>query len=496
MSSNTTAATTNNNNITVINILGHENYYYDTLPDNASRWDKIGAVSTAGELELQWWILGGVSFFTTLVVGTVLTAILYYKPTRQSPFNQYLIGLMIPDLVFSANCVYACWLSAASSTAAGQFFSVPLCHFQSWFLTFGIAGNAWMNLAICVEVYQMLKAGARGRRYFPPTTRKVWRQTLCVYFYSALLASLELIPLPNLPMETRLSAGYYCMTVEYDLGSALFFFLVFLPLLCGIPMLYAGYVFYDVYCKSHLMPSDGRAKLLAIYFLRIIVVFYVWWMPAVFLSLVFTGFDPWYQFVFGSVLSHLQGTASTAATLLKPDVREATLSLLCGCRPFRTDVLSQSMLRQSRRRRSSVMRLTTTSSTPPLQPQSSSSSSFLQRIIGTIRGNSESLDGGAVEEVALEIPGQSSSRIITDTTLTCTTSLSGPLCSWYELSEADREKGIFVGNENHDNDDEPKEEGVNDDKEAIETGDKESSEQERNEEEEDQNTQHAGLLPV
>lgn len=218
-----------------------------------------------------------------------------------------------------------------------------------------------MNLVISLEVYKMLKTSRAGIRYFPPTIKRVWTQILAVYAYGLILSTVTFMIPDNsdFPFQVGVYSGYFCMPVQYNLASTLIFFLIFLPLAAGIPMATAGYVFYDVYFGNHLMPKNGKGKLLAIYFMRIIIVFFVWWFPGILISLVWTGINPWYQWGSGSVFSHLQGCASAVMTLRKPDVKEATWSFLFRCcRPLRLDVVNQEMMalrasseeqRQSRR---------------------------------------------------------------------------------------------------------------------------------------------------
>ena len=325
--------------------LNYPTIRYDNLTEDASRWDKIAAASSQEDMVQQWWGLGTVSLITTVIVATILSSILFYKEVRKSPFNQFLIGLMIPDLVFSFPCVFVCYMSAAVE----HFYSSGMCNFQSFFLTWGITGNAWMNLIISLEVYKILKCSRNGIRYIPPKNSNIWKRIVAVYVYASILASLVFIPREdsNFPFKVGVYAGAYCMPVEYSVPSALLLFLVFLPLIAGIPMLVAGYVFYDVYFRSNLMPKNGKGKLLSIYFMRIIIVFFVWWMPGLCVALVFTGFDPWFLWAFGLVWNHLQGSVSALLMLFKPDIKEAVFSFICGCLPLHQESLMSRLLRQS-----------------------------------------------------------------------------------------------------------------------------------------------------
>ena len=233
------------------------------------------------------------------------------------------------------------------------------------------------------------------------------------------------------PMKVGVYAGLFCMPREYDLASSLFFLFVFLPLMAGIPIFGALYIFYDIYFRSHLMPTNGRGRLLARYFIRIIIVFMVWWLPVVLLSLVLTGFNPWVQYTIGALLAHSQGCASAMMTLMKPDVKEATRSFLRCCRPLRSDVVNQDMRRASSLRnrstknkfRSTMMRtwsskrLKLSSWKQPVAPKRSGDPSGTQ---GSTTASQREM------ELAQEYLQQRS--------------------TWYEVSRLDMEEGIDMGN--------------------------------------------------
>ena len=107
-----------------------------------------------------------------------------------------------------------------------------------------------------------------------------------------------------------------------------------------------------------------------------------------------------------------------------------------------------------------MVRITRSFSPPVSEEQRQhSSSSFLQRIIGSIRGSTNSEDGIPLDEAvaASPLPETSVSRVNTHATMS-NSSISTPSISWYEVNKVDREKGIFVGNENDDNNEERDEE--------------------------------------
>ena len=149
------------------------------------------------------------------------------------------------------------------------------------------------------------------------------------------------------------------------MASSLFYFLVYIPLVAGIPIGYVIYICYDMW-KRKLMPPAGKRRLLSIYFLRVVAAYVLMWMPHLVLCLAGTGY-PWAVFA-GGTWGHFQGVVSAGLSLTKPDVYQAVRKFLrCQCQQ-QSDPNKDS--RRSRRRRSSEF--TTRSSTRMLWPRRSS----------------------------------------------------------------------------------------------------------------------------
>lgn len=138
--------------------------------------------------------------------------------------------------------------------------------------------NAWLNAVIAREIHKMLRCSHHRQRYFPPKRRVVALHAIVVYLWAAVVASLGIIPGGGvLPMTTlRLGAG--CTPVEYNTASTIFFFTLYLPLFCLIPVTYVLYVAFDVFRKK-LLPLTGKTRELAIYFFRLIAIFVFMWLP-------------------------------------------------------------------------------------------------------------------------------------------------------------------------------------------------------------------------
>ncbi|KAL9189548.1 hypothetical protein ACHAXT_009223 [Thalassiosira profunda] len=299
------------------------------LNENSTRYDWSVAAPSDDTLVTSWWVIGSVSTFVVLVTAVVATAILHKAKTRRTAFNQYLIGIIIPDFVMSFVCAIVCFMSAA----AGHFYSAALCRAQTWFLVFGTAGNTWMSVVILRELLRLLSSAKQLKRYSSPTPFVVTKQCGIALLWASIVASWGLFPESwKIPHRTMPKSGYVCLPVDYDLASSLFFFLVYFAALCGVPICYAIYAMIKIK-REQLMPKQGQRKLIAMYLLRIILLLFVWWLPSLFFLFVYSQVPYWLT-MFMAVWAHIQGAASAFMMLGKPDVRRAVVDLLL-CRACR-----------------------------------------------------------------------------------------------------------------------------------------------------------------
>jgi hypothetical protein len=120
--------------------------------------------------------------------------------------------------------------------------------------------------------------------------------------------------------------GFVCLPVQFSAGANAFWYLLFIPIFMGIPILYVIWIVYDIYAKK-LLPPTGKRRELTIYFFRITFIFIFFWMPTVLVYYVFRGMHPWGMFALG-VFTHSAGGVSAIFTTCKPDVGRATKNFL------------------------------------------------------------------------------------------------------------------------------------------------------------------------
>ena len=194
----------------------------------------------------------------------------------------------------------------------------------------GIGANAWLNTLVAFRLYQMLLRSAQNKRVQVPSRRQVIKEVIVVYAYCMCLASLGLIKNDWLPYHIGTGKGLGCIPVQVDLESSLFFWLCFCPLFVFIPIFGIVWITWQVY-KQKLLPRTGRIRQLSLFFMRLIFIFLLFWVPTALLKFLFGPFlDPWVEFAAGS-WSHMQGVSSAILTFLKPDIAEATKQMLYSC---------------------------------------------------------------------------------------------------------------------------------------------------------------------
>lgn len=295
------------------------------LNENSTQWDISHAAPADSFLERTWTAWSVIFFLFSLFNLLVLWSILRKPVVRSRVFNQYLIYLMIPDVLYTGLC--AIWCAILKSQ--GGFMHPAFCRVQSFYLIGAIAANSWLNAIIAWEIHRLLNAAHKQRPYVPTKSRAAARRSIAIYIFSLLVASLGLwkpwtidTPLENaIPHRINTNQGFVCVPMPYDQKSTLFFFLAFYPLFNGIPLLYAIGVALDI-CLRRKLPTQGAKRELAVYFFRILVVFLVMWLPTIVVFYLLHMQNPWLT-VLASAWSHSQGAVSAAATLLKPDIYQA-----------------------------------------------------------------------------------------------------------------------------------------------------------------------------
>ena len=280
------------------------------------------------DMAIMWFSWFGISTIVSILTVMVFLGVVSNKKVRKNPFNVYLIFLMIPDMVLTIPCGIACLLNGI----AGHFLTAFSCQAQSFYSSFGMSANAWLNAVVCYHLYVMLLATKQCVPYVLPKISTVVKHSICVYLWAAFVASWGLWTSFSSsppgqqsrwwPHQTMPVRGTACIPMNYDDASSVFFFVIYVPALMGIPMIYFMYIAYQIY-KHQLLPQSGNRRLLSIYFLRLAAVFFATWLPGLLLFFIIGPLVNHWLFWLGGTLMHLQGGLSAAVSMLKPDVYKA-----------------------------------------------------------------------------------------------------------------------------------------------------------------------------
>lgn len=313
--------------------LDHVVVLYSDLNENSTRYDQLISAPSWDQQELMWMTWACLTVFCTVTILIVFLAILN-SPIRKKTFNVYLLCLMVPDMLFSALCCFTC----LNNYRLGYYSSFTMCQFQAFYTTFSIASNGWLNAVICKQVHNMLVCVKTKNTYRPPPPRVVLGHAALVYLWALFVASWHLIgvALENVgvhfwPHQAVLITGGACLPMDVDTGSTIFFYCIFFPALLGIPIAFTFYLMFDIW-RNDLLPPKGKRRQLTVFFLRLIMVFLLMWVPAILLIFIMGQLlGPWSKWVGGS-WCHLQGAVSAVVSLYKPDVFQAVVNFLtCRC---------------------------------------------------------------------------------------------------------------------------------------------------------------------
>jgi hypothetical protein len=297
---------------------------YADLNENNTRYDYHLAAPSEKELQIQFLVLAIITAIVAIATFILILAICLSKKVRSFPFNLYILAITVPDFIVNFLCMITCAMSAPSGVFVGE----SMCTFQAFYLPWAFSANCWMNAVITYQIHKLLKDSHACRRYVPPTRVGIAKQTTAVYLYACAVATIGLLDLPWL-FKSYLVRGFVCLPMVHDYSSSFVYWLLFIPALLGLPIIYAAYVSFDIYRRS-LLPKEGRRHDLVVYYFRLVLVYFGMWLPYLcFLAIgLFTNISPWISYL-PSAWSHLQGLVSAlVAIFTKKDINQAVANLL------------------------------------------------------------------------------------------------------------------------------------------------------------------------
>ena len=256
-----------------------------------------------------WTVLSGLTFLACTVL---MAAILRSPRARAQGYNLYLVFLALPDALFNL-------FSLARNIVhlSGHHLSSELggtVHALEWFHT---AANMWLNAVIVYQVHALLLRSQHFVRTPPPSVRYVCAQAAGVYAFAAVWAAWSLVLLLQ-------GQNIFSNTNAAWLTSK--------ALMVGPPLVYVVAVCVHVWWHQ-LLPRQGRTRILSLYFLRVVIVFLLTWVPfLVLVDVTYYKTHSLWMLGLAYYFSSLQGLLSVVVAVLgKPDVQRAVTNFLC-CR--------------------------------------------------------------------------------------------------------------------------------------------------------------------
>jgi len=299
----------------------------DVNQTQLSRFEYARVSASPQNLHIQFAILGTINLLVTLFTGTLIASILRSKKLRKQPFDLYLVFLAIPDFFSGFSCMLTCLMSVRGKAYVGE----AMCGYQSFYLVFGVVANTWMAAVITYQIHTLLRYSHARRRYFPPTTKQVFWHTAGVYAWAALWGGLSASQsdIFGMAFQSHAYGGFYCGPMEAK-GNSWFFYLAFLNAMFFFPAIYAVGALAHIFWKG-LMPQSGRRRTIALFLIRIMVLYFVIFMPTG-ISVLFGSFfyfkSDW-AFYVPAAMTHLQGILQTILCYnTNPAIRQSIQKIL------------------------------------------------------------------------------------------------------------------------------------------------------------------------
>lgn len=196
----------------------------------------------------------------TLFLSMTVPLLYPSKRKKYSTYNLYLASIALPDLIFSAYIVgvFVVWDGMAnerikpdqpkwiSSHMLGDAIS-DMC----------MPMNLFINMFVVYEIYVLLLRSSRLRRAHPPTIFKVFLQTLVAY--SGGILAFVTMYLMKKEKKDKIIALVFCFIPPVSFLVSITFAIWYKGLIGSTETMY-----------------DGRLKILVLYYLRIIIVGFLW----------------------------------------------------------------------------------------------------------------------------------------------------------------------------------------------------------------------------
>ena len=281
------------------------------------------------EYPVAWRVIGYLVTCSNLLAMVlclfVFQALLRNSSIRQNAYNIYIIFLIFPDAL--QNIIAVPWNFFGRTYPQGYY---EIGCFV-WFFFF--ASNFYLNTIVAYEINKLATASHRRQKTAPPKLERAWKQVVSVYIFSMLIAMWDVLPYKWSPID--IDDGIHGSLRFGSPNDGVFSPMVGLIIqwgLLGTPITYVMYIGIRI-AWYRLLPTRGRTRVLSLFFMRIIIVFLLFYLPNTIVtsSLFFALADNpaasfWIGKVTAPLMNALQAVVTLHMVLLKDDVREAVAS--------------------------------------------------------------------------------------------------------------------------------------------------------------------------
>ena len=205
-------------------------------------------------------------------MGRILTA---KKEVRNNTFNLYVVFLLFPDAV--NNGIVSIY-SVFRMTHCGVVppFLADVHDFELFFYYFS---NFYLNVVVACELFILLKRSSNAQRTKPPPMKRAIGQITGVYVLAFLYALWACLDVPwsfyDQPNFGSPEGGIFSETAAMAMSVALF--VIPIIIVVGIRIKVA---------IQKIMPKEGQTRVLSLFFERIIVVFFAFYVPTMVLNVL------------------------------------------------------------------------------------------------------------------------------------------------------------------------------------------------------------------
>jgi len=263
------------------------------------------------------------------------------RPASASTYNLHLMFLVIPDALLNASGAIT---SASMVVNNGRMLSTEYLFFAIWIVMFYFVANFFLNAVVAYEIHNLVIKSYQGIRIKNNSSRdkrRTYFQIASVYIFAILGATWCVVQKPWSLMhvcDSEYGIVQFGSPPANEDGTGGIFptattLIIFFSVM-AVPTFYVLYVRWSIW-RYGLLPKSGRTRVLSMYFMRILVVFFVFYFPNVISNVLRTRFNNIYAWFamknIKIVLEVSQAIVTLRVARQKDDIGEAFDTLYYRC---------------------------------------------------------------------------------------------------------------------------------------------------------------------